>query len=82
MTFTKPSDEVEVQSESFYLEQERKPSSEIETQSESVYLEQEHLFHGVGVTVVFPCLNEELAVGLCVEKALEAMRFTRLDGSV
>ena len=82
MTFTKPSGEVEVRSESFYLQQERTPSSKIETQSESVYPEQEHLFHGVGVTVVFPCLNEELAVGLCVEKALEAMRFTGLDGSV
>ena len=68
MTFTKPSSKIETQSESFCLEQERKPSSKIETQSESVYLEQEHLFHGVGVTVVFPCLNEELAVGLCVEK--------------
>ena len=26
------------------------------------------------VTVVFPCLNEREAVGLCVEQALEAMR--------
>jgi hypothetical protein len=82
MTLMKLSSDVEVQSESFHLEQERKPSSEIEIQSKSVYMEQEHLFHGVGVTVVFPWLNEELAVGLCVEKAVEAMRFTGLDGSV
>jgi hypothetical protein len=82
MTFTKPSSEVDVQSESFCLEQERKSSSEIDTQSKSVCPEQEHLFHGVGATVVFPCLNEELVVGLCVEKTLDAMRFTGLNGSV
>jgi hypothetical protein len=59
-----------------------KPSSDVEVQSESFYLEQEHLFQGVEVTVVFPWLCEELVVGLCVEEALEAMRFTGLDGSV
>ena len=77
-----PSSEVETQIESFCLEPEHEPSSEVETQIESFCLAQEHLLHGVGVTVVFPCLNEELAVGLCVEKALEAMRLAGLDGSV
>jgi hypothetical protein len=42
----------------------------------------QHLLHGVTVTVVFPCLNEELAVGLCVDRALEIMRGAGLDGSV
>lgn len=42
----------------------------------------EHILHGASVTVVFPCLNEELAVGGCVSAALETMRLAGLDGSV
>jgi glycosyltransferase involved in cell wall biosynthesis len=69
MTFTKSSIEIEAQTENFFPEQEDIP-------------EQEHLLHGVGVTVVFPCLNEELAVGLCVRTALETMSIAGLNGSV
>lgn len=42
----------------------------------------DHILHGVSVTVVFPCLNEELAVGGCVTSALAAMREAGIDGSV
>jgi hypothetical protein len=34
------------------------------------------------VTVVLPCLNEEGAVGHCVEQALEAMRSAGIEGDV
>lgn len=44
--------------------------------------ENERLLRGAGVTVVFPCLNEERAVGICVEGALKAMRLAGIDGSV
>lgn len=59
-----------------------RPKSEIEPRVEDFYLGEEHLLHGAGVTVVFPCLNEELAVGMCVTRALEAMRAAGLNGSV
>jgi hypothetical protein len=37
---------------------------------------------GVEVTVVFPCLNEEKAVGQCVRESLEVLREAGLNGSV
>ncbi len=55
---------------------------EIDLQTSVPGLAEEHLLHGATVTVVFPCLNEELAVGSCVTKALEAMNSAGLDGSV
>jgi hypothetical protein len=59
-----------------------RPKSEIEPRTEDFNLGEEHLLHGTEVTVVFPCLNEELAVGLCVERALGAMSAAGLNGSV
>ena len=59
-----------------------RPKSEIEPRTEDFNLGEEHLLHGAHVTVVFPCLNEELAVGLCVERALGAMNAAGLNGSV
>ena len=59
-----------------------KSISEIQPQTEYFGLEDEQLLHGVEVTIVFPCLNEELAVGLCVKEALEAMRLAGINGSV
>jgi Glycosyl transferase family 2 len=87
MTFTRSSSDSEVEIEGLYPEQEQllnevETSTAIEIQSENCYSRDEHLLHGVTVTVVFPCLNEELAVGLCVERALETMRVAGLDGSV
>jgi len=38
--------------------------------------------HGADVTVVFPCLNEEMAVGQCVTDALNVMRRAGLNGTV
>ncbi len=37
---------------------------------------------GADVTLVMPCLNEELAVGACVKRAICVMREAGLDGSV
>ena len=37
---------------------------------------------GVGVTLVMPCLNEELAIGICVQRAFDVMKKFELDGSV
>jgi len=84
MTFTKPRSEIE---EPFIDYKEplcdvEEDSSESDAQSENICLDEEKLLRGVGVTVVFPCLNEELAVGLCVERALETMRSAGLNGSV
>ncbi len=59
-----------------------RPRSEIQPRVEDSSLGEEHLLHGAEVTVVFPCLNEELAVGLCVTRALEAMHKAGLNGSV
>jgi hypothetical protein len=44
--------------------------------------EDENSLRGVAVTVVFPCLNEEMAVGECVTEALHVMRLAGLNGSV
>jgi len=84
VTFTKSSTEIEMETSDFCLEQEStfRGLEFAQPQIEVAYKEPEHLLHGVGVTVVFPCLNEELAVGLCVENALETMRAAGLDGSV
>jgi hypothetical protein len=49
---------------------------------EEFAFDQDHLLHGVSVTVVFPCLNEEQAVGICTRSALETMQRAGLDGSV
>ena len=57
-------------------------SIEAVRQVESSDLDQDHLLHGVEVTVVFTCLDEELAVGLCVANALETMRVAGINGSV
>lgn len=55
---------------------------DLEQQTSDFGFTDDHLLHGATVTVVFPCLNEELAVGSCVTTALEAMRSAGLDGSV
>jgi hypothetical protein len=77
----KRSSKVRSRTKKFYLE-EVKPPPEIEILTESHSAEREHLLHGASVTVVFPCLNEELAVGQCVERALTAMRDAGINGSV
>jgi hypothetical protein len=55
---------------------------EFENQAPAIGLSKDHLLHGATVTVVFPCLNEELAVGSCVTAALKTMRDAGVDGSV
>ena len=55
---------------------------EFENQAPEIGLSKDHLLHGATVTVVFPCLNEELAVGSCVTAALKTMRDAGVDGSV
>ena len=50
--------------------------------AEDFGLEDENLLQGVEVTVVFPCLNEELAVGQCVKETLDVLRLAGLNGSV
>ena len=85
MTFTKPATEFETLNESYFPEQEqllRNVRSSNDIEEIGVSSDEEHQFHGVGVTVVFPCLNEELAVGSCVELALETMRAAGINGSV
>jgi hypothetical protein len=87
MTFTRYSSDVETGVETFFpapdqLLHEVAASVEVAPPAESCYTSVEHLLHGATVTVVFPCLNEELAVGLCVQGALDAMRSAGLDGSV
>jgi hypothetical protein len=91
MTFTKPLSEIEES-----LRDYEEPFSDTEATvvyvvedstdeadpSQDNYSDEENLLRGVGVTVVFPCLNEELAVGLCVERALQTMRLAGLNGSV
>ncbi len=81
MTFTKPATELDTVTESFLTDAESEKFFS-DAQPEEFCLEPSHLLHGVSVTVVFPCLNEELAVGQCVEKALETMRAAGIDGSV
>src|SRR5690242_6868774 len=34
------------------------------------------------VTVLFPCLNEEAAIGACVDRAKEALRTAGIEGEV
>ena len=88
MTFTRPLNDVEPQFDGLHpkrdeLLHEAAYSEVVETPPAQIcYANDQHLFHGATVTVVFPCLNEELAVGLCVERALEIMRGAGLDGSV
>jgi len=86
MTFTKPSSEFETLNETFYVERprvlSRVRSREFATPVVPLHREDKDLLHGAGVTVVFPCLNEEFAVGLCVERALETMRAAGIDGTV
>jgi hypothetical protein len=55
---------------------------EFDNQTVTEKFADDHLLHGATVTVVFPCLNEELAVGACVSTALEVMRAAGVDGSV
>jgi glycosyltransferase involved in cell wall biosynthesis len=87
MTFTKPSTEYDALDENYFpvekpLLSEVESSKEIATISANLHVETAQRFHGVGVTVVFPCLNEELAVGSCVALALETMRAAGIDGAV
>jgi hypothetical protein len=88
MTFTRPRTDIETQFDVFHpkrdgLLPEATYSDVVETPPAPIgYANDQHLLHGATVTVVFPCLNEELAVGLCVERALEIMRSAGLDGSV
>ena len=91
MTFTKPFNDVDTPLSGIDapIEEIATPftgfetlSIEIEDRVESLCFEQDHLLHGVDVTVVFPCLNEEFAVGLCVTSALETMRLAGINGSV
>jgi hypothetical protein len=88
MTFTRPLTDIEPQFDGLHpkrdeLIHEATYSEVVETPPAQIcYANDQHLFHGATVTVVFPCLNEELAVGLCVERALEIMRSAGLDGSV
>ncbi len=49
---------------------------------ENVELQSGNALQGARVTVVFPCLNEELAGGQCVTESLEVMRRAGIDGSV
>lgn len=58
------------------------PVSEIQPVAQDLGLNSENLLHGVDVTVVFPCLNEELAVGQCVKESLEVMRLAGINGLV
>jgi hypothetical protein len=58
------------------------PSGRLMPQAEIHRPEQASLLCGVEVTVVLPCLNEELAVGSCVTSAIEVMRVAGLNGSV
>jgi hypothetical protein len=54
-----------------------------EPQVEETFLvESENPLKGVEVTVVFPCRNEEHAVGQCVTDTLDVMRLAGLNGSV
>src|SRR5580658_2129324 len=87
MTFTKPESELESLDEAYFSQRvpllhEVPSSSQIETFSVDLDSEEQNPYDGVGVTVVFPCLNEELAVGSCVASALEAMRAAGINGSV
>jgi glycosyltransferase involved in cell wall biosynthesis len=96
MTFTKPLSEIDTQTETlvnedFAMEVAQVENLTIDAESENFVIEaqvedlraeQDRLLCGVGVTVVFPCLNEELAVGLCVKRALTAMRRAGIDGTV
>ncbi len=56
--------------------------SEIRPVAQDCGVKSEDLIHGATVTVVFPCLNEELAVGQCVRESLEVMRKAGINGSV
>lgn len=87
MTFTKPASEFDTLGENYFSDEVESLAvthspNKIDTFDESLDSEEDHQFHGVGVTVVFPCLNEELAVGSCVELALETMRAAGINGSV
>src|ERR1700677_518145 len=91
MTFTKPFSEIdesyiEVDATVDGVETQVVDTSastiEIVHQAQSSDLEQDYLLHGVEVTVLFPCLDEELAVGLCVARALESMRIAGISASV
>jgi hypothetical protein len=87
VTFTKPESELETLDEAYFSQRvpllhEVPSSSQIETFSVDLDSEEQNPYDGVGVTVVFPCLNEELAVGSCVASALEAMRAAGINGSV
>ncbi len=75
MTITESSRAVEDLTDDF-------PPADIEYQIAESPLDQDHVLHGASVTVVFPCLNEELGVALCVETALAAMRRAGVDGRV
>src|SRR5208282_1146329 len=44
--------------------------------------EVEHMAEPVEVSVVIPCLNEANSIGVCVEKAREALRSAGLRGEV
>jgi len=88
MTFTRTATDIETQFDALdpvpdeSLHVAASPAAVETPATEICYSNDQHLFHGATVTVVFPCLNEELAVGLCVERALEVMRSAGLDGSV
>jgi len=58
------------------------PSGRSTPQEEIHSREPENLLLGAEVTVVLPCLNEELAVGSCVARAIAVMRLAGLNGSV
>jgi hypothetical protein len=87
MTFTRPATDIETQFDALYpvpdelLHVAANPAAVETPVAEIYYANDQHLLHGATVTVVFPCLDEELAVGLCVERALEIMRGAGLDGS-
>jgi len=60
----------------------KNPSGRLTPQAEISSPEQADSLRGAEVTVVLPCLNEELAVGSCVTRAIAIMRLAGLNGSV
>lgn len=77
MTITESSRKLEIQPATFGTQPDI-----YEVESNDLSLDQGHILHGATVTVVFPCLNEEQAVGICTETALETMRRAGIIGSV
>jgi hypothetical protein len=88
MTYTRPVTDIDIQFDALYsvsdelMDVVANPAAVETPAAEICCANDQHLLHGTTVTVVFPCLNEEFAVGLCVERALEIMRGAGLDGSV